>query len=193
MSKLTIYTILFLLSGLLIVSACGGTQKTEPLTKQDALHFSEIGHIVVQATFKALSSQLQKAVKEQGTANAVAYCNTVAIAITDSMSTVKQAQVRRTSLKLRNPNNNPSAWELEQLKLYKSELAEGRSLSPVVKRLENGTIIYMEPILTMPFCLQCHGQPADDVAQKLKELYPEDKAIGYKEGDLRGIWTVKLR
>jgi hypothetical protein len=26
--------------------------------------------------------------------------------------------------------------------------------------------------------------------EKIKLLYPEDKAIGYNEGDLRGVWSI---
>lgn len=195
MSKITVKTTFILALGVLVIAACGGgkTPKTEPLEERDALHFSKIGQIVTEAAFKALSRRLQTAVEEMGTAEAVAYCNTAALSITDSVALAKQVQIKRTSLRLRNPKNTPTPWELEQLNQYKSDVEEGNSLSPVVKRLENGTIIYMEPIFIMPFCLQCHGKPAEDVAQKLKTLYPKDRAINYREGDLRGIWAVKLR
>ena len=40
-------------------------------------------------------------------------------------------------------------------------------------------------------CLQCHGQSiAPDVREKLSGLYPEDKATGYREGDIRGAFVV---
>ena len=40
-------------------------------------------------------------------------------------------------------------------------------------------------------CLGCHGKSiAPEVKAKLAELYPEDKATGFSEGDLRGAFVV---
>jgi hypothetical protein len=41
-------------------------------------------------------------------------------------------------------------------------------------------------------CLKCHGEQLDPAVQaRLKELYPGDKATGYKTGDLRGAVTIR--
>jgi len=46
----------------------------------------------------------------------------------------------------------------------------------------------------MPACLGCHGTEGGDINAKtlkiIKQKYPEDKATGYKEGDLRGWWKI---
>ena len=52
------------------------------------------------------------------------------------------------------------------------------------------------PVLEKPtvgeVCLKCHGENIDPaVKAKLGELYPNDKATGYKLGDLRGAFTVR--
>ena len=49
----------------------------------------------------------------------------------------------------------------------------------------------MKAIPTAALCLSCHGEniPAD-VDAKLKELYPNDQARGFKEGQLRGAFTL---
>jgi hypothetical protein len=40
-------------------------------------------------------------------------------------------------------------------------------------------------------CLTCHGENiASEVDAKLKELYPYDQARGFREGDLRGAFTI---
>lgn len=178
--------------GALIIAACGGNNPKPHPPKEDNRASSEMGSAIVKVAFKELSGKLQTAVKEKGAAAAVAFCNTVAIAVTDSIAKDKKVEIRRTSLQYRNPANAPSSYEQEQLNQYQSDFDAGRQLLPVVKQMENGGTIYMEPIIMMPFCLQCHGQPAEDVAAKLRELYPQDKAIGYKEGDFRGMWAVKL-
>lgn len=44
-------------------------------------------------------------------------------------------------------------------------------------------------------CLLCHGttdQVADEVEQAITEFYPYDEAMGYKAGDIRGAWSVKI-
>jgi hypothetical protein len=49
----------------------------------------------------------------------------------------------------------------------------------------------MKAIPTGALCLQCHGLDiAPPVAEKIAELYPYDKATGYREGDIRGAFVV---
>jgi cytochrome c len=48
-----------------------------------------------------------------------------------------------------------------------------------------------------PLCLNCHGEPGKQINEAtfnaIKAKYPKDKAMGYKEGDFRGLWVVKVR
>jgi excinuclease UvrABC helicase subunit UvrB len=40
-------------------------------------------------------------------------------------------------------------------------------------------------------CLACHGKTlAPQVAARLKELYPDDRATGYAAGEIRGAITL---
>jgi hypothetical protein len=43
-------------------------------------------------------------------------------------------------------------------------------------------------------CLNCHGTPGkhiqDATLTKIQQLYPEDRAVNFKEGDLRGLWHI---
>jgi hypothetical protein len=51
------------------------------------------------------------------------------------------------------------------------------------------------PIHLKEQCVTCHGPAesiADDVREKLLELYPHDRAVGFKEGDLRGWFWVEV-
>jgi hypothetical protein len=50
---------------------------------------------------------------------------------------------------------------------------------------------YVEPIRVKSMCLTCHGATlAPEVASRIAELYPEDQATGFGEGDLRGVFWV---
>ncbi len=50
--------------------------------------------------------------------------------------------------------------------------------------------------MTNQMCMQCHGETNTEVLtntlSKINTLYPDDKAMGYKVGELRGIWVVEL-
>jgi len=53
---------------------------------------------------------------------------------------------------------------------------------------------YMRALPVQSLCLHCHGVPeplTPAVRQKLRELYPDDKATGYKPGDIRGAMTIR--
>jgi hypothetical protein len=55
--------------------------------------------------------------------------------------------------------------------------------------------IYYKPITVAPFCLNCHGEPSrmePQVLKVLKEKYPHDRALGYKPGQLRGVFKVLI-
>ena len=73
-------------------------------------------------------------------------------------------------------------------------LIEGPQVESTVTGADgNRTFRYLKAIPTGPLCLKCHGSDlAPDLAAKLAELYPEDKAHGFAVGDLRGAFSVKL-
>jgi hypothetical protein len=55
------------------------------------------------------------------------------------------------------------------------------------------------PPLTMLPCLKCHGsieepdgEVTPDVLEAIEGLYPYDMALGYKAGNIRGAWTIKI-
>ena len=53
--------------------------------------------------------------------------------------------------------------------------------------------IDMPPLDKMP-CVKCHGEDIDpDTAALLDELYPQDKARGYRAGQVRGACTLKKK
>ena len=40
----------------------------------------------------------------------------------------------------------------------------------------------------------CHGKAiAEEVAQQIAELYPEDRAVGFRPGELRGVFWVEYQ
>jgi hypothetical protein len=74
-------------------------------------------------------------------------------------------------------------------------IAAGKEPKPVVIRDKNEVDFYY-PITTNTMCLQCHGKPREQIAPEtlatLKSLYPLDKATGYSENEVRGIWSINF-
>ena len=145
---------------------------------------------------KTLKGKMQQAMKAGGPLNAIGVCNTDAPGIAADISSKKGWDVGRTSLKVRNANNAPDAWETKVLNDFEKRKADGanpKKLEHYEVVTENGKKMfrYMKAIPTGEVCTKCHGQNIDPaVKAKLKELYPNDKATGFKVGDIRGAFTI---
>jgi len=157
---------------------------------------SKQSRIVVSDFMLLLKADLKAAMKEGGPGNAIRVCKNKAPEIAADISEKEGWRVARTSLKLRNPNNKPDAWELKIMQEFEKRKAGGEE----IKKLEFAEIIttngkkqfrYMKAIPTGKVCLQCHGsQIAPDVVAALKTIYPKDQATGFKQGDIRGAFTI---
>lgn len=158
---------------------------------------------ITGAFFQELKGELVKGMKAGGPVNAIGVCNTLAPGIAARHSEQSGWDVGRTSLKLRNPNNAPDAWETAVLEKFEERRANGEgpdtlAFAEVVE--ENGEKhfrymkgIVMPPVDKMP-CLKCHGENLDSkIADALDKLYPMDKARGYKAGQVRGAFTLKKK
>lgn len=195
-----IKSILWVFPVLLILTSCQNNDTTTSdrdqavLTEAETKAYLERGKSIATATFAALSGQLQSALQEGGVAHAIGYCNTVAYPLVDSLSEVHQAQIRRTSEQVRNPKDAPLPREEVQLASYAQQMQSGEDLRPVVRPIDEDRIAFYAPITMQPLCLACHGKVGETLAeadyQLIREKYPEDEAVGYQAGDLRGMWSI---
>lgn len=171
-----------LMIGSYLLAACGGDSR-----EVDAANVAEAKEAL--APFK---QELQAALRsglEDGPENAIRVCRDLAPEIAARLST-ERIRLGRSSDRVRNPDNAPEAWMEPYLAAY---AAEGADLSPRSARLDGSTVVYVEPIVMQPLCLNCHGsEVAAAVEEPLRALYPEDRARGYAVGDFRGIFWVKV-
>ncbi len=99
-------------------------------------------------------------------------------------------RVGRTSHKLRNPANAPEPWMRPWLDAYLDDAAERM---PHAVRLDAETAGYVEPIYMVPICLTCHGEAiADTLQAQIDESYLYDRAVGFRDGQFRGLFWVTL-
>ncbi|KAA1171164.1 DUF3365 domain-containing protein [Marinobacter salinexigens] len=164
----------------------------EPLEQQSDKLVSD-ARALVKTFAGSLKQELQAAIKEGGLTNGIGVCKTVAPHIAEANSN-ENWTISRTSLKTRNPNNEPTDWqEMQLLAMDKQPVKGGRPVEfwEVVENAGQSEFRYMSAIPTQKLCLGCHGKSIDDgVKAKLAELYPDDKATGFSEGDLRGAFVV---
>jgi hypothetical protein len=158
---------------------------------------------ITGAFFNELKGELGKGMKSGGPVLAISVCNKIAPMVAMKYSKNSGWEVARTSLKLRNPDNAPDVWEASVLKQFEERRAKGESPDTLAHAeiVEKGGVKYfrfmkgivMPPLDKMP-CLKCHGENLDPkISAKLDEIYPQDKARGYKAGQVRGAFTLKKK
>jgi len=171
------------------LAACGNS-----LTNKEKQEYATKGNEISQATFKALSEKLTEQMKLGGPTQAIPFCNVEALPLTQQLSEKFNVTIKRTSDKLRNQQNKPSERELEMINNFHKLISEKQEIKPVVEVDNNNKQHYYAPIILKANCLACHGKVDEFVSVKtdsiINSLYPNDKAIGYNEGDLRGIWSI---
>jgi hypothetical protein len=194
---------------LLLISACSSEKKPDTNAPKetaslqakavlDTAKYLELGDDLVGETKRKISTTLVDAMEKGGVKYAAQFCNLVAYPIVDSISKVHHARIRRVSDKPRNPKDAMNDDEQKVFALFKAKAQmPNAELKPIVMQHDDGTVGYYAPIkISMPTCLKCHGEVGKDVKAEdykvLKSLYPNDVAVGYKEGDLRGMFSIRF-
>lgn len=149
-----------------------------------------------------LVTQLGGRLKAEMTANgpgaAVSVCKIAAPEIAAKLSQETGWKVGRVGTRVRNPLNRPNAWQLAALDEFAKRMAGGEKLEGmeswrVVQEGGKPVLHYAKAISVQPICLTCHGGPddiPDEVKARLKADYPNDQAVGYRVGELRGAVVV---
>ena len=171
--------------------------------------------------FESLFKLFMKHLSEAGGDFAAVFpdCPDIAPILASEFSRNTGSLVRRVSNRTRNHRNTPDTWEASQLKKFESMAKGGapRTQFDIIKpdgstlstrefesyAIVDGYFRYMRSI-TMPGpveepphlpCLKCHGT-FDDLAPGVREAigveYAYDVALGYKKGDIRAAWTIKI-
>jgi hypothetical protein len=129
------------------------------------------------------------AAKERGEVAAMGVC--VDTKVASEIHKLKGVTVGRSSLRLRNPHNAGPKWVQEFLKKDgEQKTVDLKSITEIVDVDGVQTAHFLRRIRVEKGCLGCHGAKADlapDVVAHLAKNYPQDKAVGYSEGELRGV------
>ena len=145
----------------------------------------------------ALKGELQKHMKADPTGvAALGFCTAKAGEITLNVNKElpEHAEVRRTALKNRSLNNMPDTTDKKVMEEYVQAI-EAKTFSPKdIKVVEEGDVTRVyKPLVTGGVCLKCHGENVStELIGMIKESYPKDLAMGFKEGELRGVIVAEI-
>ena len=150
----------------------------------------------VKAFATSLQAELKKGLKEGGAINAITICNTRAGLIAMDVSEKQNLTIKRVSLKNRNPDSAPNEWQKKILENFENRKLSGEPVTELtytdVVEIDSGKQFrFMKAIPTKEICITCHGENISaKVKDRLDQLYPNDKARGYRPGDIRGSFVV---
>jgi uncharacterized protein DUF3365 len=176
--------ILALLCALLPFIALSETTEIDPRIIESRKVIKEFGGKLVK--------ELKQSLGEGGVVKAIKVCNIEASDIAAELSDKYEWDIGRTSLKTRNPDNNPDEWELAVLQQFEQRKQNGEDISKLEYSEETKEgFRYMKAIPTKGLCLTCHGVNIQEpLKATLLELYPQDRATGFNIGYIRGAFTI---
>jgi hypothetical protein len=148
---------------------------------------------LVALTFDTLRNSLLEAIRTRSLAGAIGFCNEKAPGITSIYT--DSVTIRRTALRFRSQTNKPDSLEMVVLMEMEAVLQSGKVALPKIVRTQlPNEVHFFKPIIMQPMCLNCHGKPLKEINQltmsSIQALYPDDRAVNFNTGDLRGVWHV---
>ena len=133
-----------------------------------------------------MMAELMAALDESGPAGGIVACREKAPTVAAHVSETYGVGIGRTANLLRNPVNVAPEWAAP----YVEAMVE----DPTWVGGPAGELGALLPIRLKAECQMCHG-PAETIDQEVMaailEVYPDDQAVGFSEGDLRGWFWVE--
>jgi uncharacterized protein DUF3365 len=148
--------------------------------------------LIVVSLQDALLKELTHALDQGGPEFAIQSCHIDVVGAIRRVERRPGIEAGRTSDRLRNPANAPRAWAAPLVRANAGRPA--REIDGFAVDL--GTAVgVLRPIVEQPMCASCHG-PAEKitpaVAAALKRRYPDDRAIGVVNREIRGWFWVEV-
>jgi hypothetical protein len=143
-----------------------------------------------------LLAALQEEISKSGPEGAISICKDMAPKMAGEISLQTGWKIKRVSLKTRNDTRaNPDAWEKTALEDFDKRAAAGEPPAQLEKGENVGNEYrFVKALPVQQLCLSCHG-PAEQLSPAVKSAlslqYPNDRAIGYSVGQIRGAISVR--
>lgn len=139
---------------------------------------------------------LQEEIKKSGPEGAIPVCKDMAPQMAGQISKETGWKIKRVSLKARNDARAiPDSWEKSALEDFDKRAAAGESPAKLEKGEKIGNEYrFVKALPVQALCLTCHGaadQLSPAIRAALGQHYPDDRATGYSEGQIRGVISVR--
>jgi hypothetical protein len=180
---------------LLSTTVTGQTEfKSWPLSQAPAELRPAISRadLVVVEMQGAVLRELSDAVARRGPAGGFSFCHLDATVIIQRLGAASGTVAGRTSDRLRNPANAPRAWAAPLVAAHAGQRAarvEGFAVDL------GDRVGVLRPMVEQAMCASCHGtqeQLGPDVDIIRRQRYPADRAIGFRDGEIRGWFWVEM-
>lgn len=166
---------------------------------EDVAKLTDEGRRTADSLVQMIRGELLKAIETSGPLRAIVVCKYSVPEITSNVSRTSGWKVSRVALRPRNPAlGTADAWEQRAILGFEQAAARGDKepleTSEIVTEPTGRYFRYARALTLGPLCMTCHG-PADHLTEAVKAQlaveYPNDRATGYKPGQVRGAVTIK--
>lgn len=170
-------------------------QLAEERSFEAQLH--DTARYIASQAFQAMSGVLMRKIQEEGALAAFDYCRVQALPLTDSVSAAQGVRIQRLATRYRNPANAANADEQAIIADWEAAVARGDKPLPQFKEVDDRIDWYGAITIPHPRCLDCHGLLSEgdifpEVLAAINEKYPNDKAVNFELGDVRGMWKISF-
>ena len=133
---------------------------------------------------------ISSVVKDEPEHNYLLVPQVVATQVAKRVTRSTKFYVRQVSLRYRNPENSPDAYETAQLKSF--SLHPSREAYGIVDTPAGRAFRYLQPMLATASCLECHGsyQKAPNFVRK--RFPPGHYSYNYRVGEVIGAVSVTI-
>jgi hypothetical protein len=160
-----------------------------------------VGDFAIDRLMLTMVNEVKVALDSGTPQEAVDMCHLTGLATSGPIPGLPRINaIKFTSQKIRTSANTPDAADKLALDYFGQTPVVGAAQShSLVQRIDTPNSepewrVY-KPVAVTSKCLICHGNPADQspaLRGKLKALFPEDQATGYKVGEWRGVIRVTV-
>ena len=178
-----------LLALLLTLSSCFNNDKS--LTVEEKAVFNTQAKSKIALFKKTIRPKVKQGFLE-GPEKAILVCSQESPRLIKEQSDQSNWLFRRVSLQTRGKHAQPDQWETKVLKQFDKRQANGESAKEMdYEEVVGNEYRYMKAQGTKVLCLACHGENMSSAMTKaIKKRYPNDKAVSYKKGKIRGAFSL---
>ena len=185
-------TIACCLGGLLLLAG-GGCEEPGEVYVEANEELPAAGEQVLQTLKKGFEIDVQRALVGEVKLAGLHGANDARAGKVDGAAAIN-LKFGRTSVRVRNQANAAPAWALRTISEADDVKTHRLEKSVHLLDIGDGRRGYLEAIGTQIHCIRCHVRDSalgEKVRDEIKAQYPEDEAIDFKTGELRGWFWLE--